>query len=72
MKLRLVSRLMVLALVVVVGVIIILHQHAATSASPAAPPTPTSGAQWPGAPPLLALQFIINNPNVLSCRRGRG
>ncbi|PWT72092.1 MAG: hypothetical protein C5B60_09995 [Chloroflexi bacterium] len=59
MKLRLVSRLMVLVLVVVVGVIIILHQHAATSASPAATPKPTTGAQWPGAPPPLALNIQI-------------
>jgi hypothetical protein len=57
MKLRLVSRLMVLALVVVVAVIIILHQHATTSGSPAATPTPTSGAQWPGALPPLALNM---------------
>jgi hypothetical protein len=44
MKLRLVSRLMVLALVVVVGVIILLHQHGLAGGSPRVParPTPTS------------------------------
>ena len=65
MKLRLVSRLMVLALVVVVGVIIILHQHAATSASPAATPTPTTGAQWPDTPPPLALNIKKSERIVL-------
>jgi hypothetical protein len=34
MKLRLVSRLMVVTLVVVVGIIIIIHQHAVTSGAP--------------------------------------
>jgi hypothetical protein len=45
MKLRLVSRLMVVTLVVVVGLIIILHQHAVASSSPMVPvatPSPTS------------------------------
>lgn len=43
MKLRLVSRLMVLTLVVVVGVIIIIHERAATTGvSHTARPTPTS------------------------------
>jgi hypothetical protein len=54
MKLRLVSRLMVVTLVVVVGLIIILHQHAVTGGPPSVPgakPTPTSLAQLPGALP---------------------
>jgi hypothetical protein len=54
MKLRLVSRLMVVTLVVVVGLIIILHQHSVAGSSPSVPDatsTPTSLAQWPGALP---------------------
>jgi hypothetical protein len=54
MKLRLVSRLMVLALVVVVGMIILLHQHSAAGGSPRAPAathTPTVHVLWPVALP---------------------
>jgi hypothetical protein len=54
MKLRLVSRLIVVALVVVVGLIIILHQHAVAGSSPSVPvatSTPTSLTQWPGELP---------------------
>jgi hypothetical protein len=54
MKLRLVSRLMVVTLVVVVGLIIILHQRAVAGSSPSVPvatSTPTSLAQWPGELP---------------------
>jgi hypothetical protein len=47
MTLRLVSRLIVVTLVVVVGVIIIIHQHALTSsvAHPPVVPTPTISHQ---------------------------
>jgi hypothetical protein len=42
MKLRLLSRLLVVSLVVVVGIIIIIHQHAETSGAPhPAQPKPT-------------------------------
>jgi hypothetical protein len=54
MKLRLVSRLMVVTLVVVVGLIIILHQRAVAGSAPSVPvatSTPTSLAQCPGALP---------------------
>jgi hypothetical protein len=45
---------MVVTLVVVVGLIIMLHQRAVVGSSPIVPvatPTPTSLAQWSGAPP---------------------
>jgi hypothetical protein len=54
MKLRLVSRLMVVTLVVVVGLIIIIHQHAAAGGSPSVPAatsTPASFAEWPSELP---------------------
>jgi hypothetical protein len=54
MKLRLVSRLMVVTLVVVVGLIIILHQRSVTGNSPTVPavtPTQTTVAEWPAELP---------------------
>jgi hypothetical protein len=55
MKLRLVSRLMVVTLVVVVGLIIILHQRSVAGNPPSVPtatPTPTTVAGWPGELPV--------------------
>ena len=61
MKLRLVSRLMVLTLIVVVGVIIIIHEHTAASSAPhAARPTPSGSYSLPAASAETLVRVTID------------
>ncbi len=60
MKLRLVSRVMVLTLVVVVGVIIIIHEHSAASSAPhVARPTPSGSYSLPAASPYALVRMSV-------------